>query len=366
MTDLKIEMNYIICKYNDPSFNSNTKVAGFDLDHTIIKPIKGKRFSKTDTDWEFYDNTIVDKLKKYHQLGYQIIIITNQKILKKDIDKKYWISKTKKINKILKIPLLFVASLKDDNFRKPRTGSWDKFIKCDKKYSFYCGDAGGLGVRKIDNHSLKKDFSDSDLKFSLNVGIRFIHRDEFIYGKVWNDLKPSYPIIFDSIKKGKYNKLSFKEKEMIIVVGYPGSGKSYFSKNAISPKYMYVNRDTLKTKNKCLKKCKEAIINKQSIIIDNTNPSVNSRKIFIDIGKEVGYKIKCINFTTSMDLAYHNNVYRHTINSKNNIVPKIAYNIFKSKYEKPTIEEGFDEIINQEFILDTNEVDILKYKKYMF
>lgn len=68
---------------------------------------------------------------------------------------------------------VFVASAEDE-YRKPGTGMWtllaDKFngeSKIDLKTSFYCGDAAG---RKTATH---KDFSDSDLKFGLNVGIEF-------------------------------------------------------------------------------------------------------------------------------------------------------------------------------------------------
>jgi hypothetical protein len=46
---------------------------------------------------------------------------------------------------------------------------------------------------------------------------------------------------------GKGDKIDFVEKEMVIFVGSPGSGKSTFWKNYIS-KYFRVNRDTLKTK----------------------------------------------------------------------------------------------------------------------
>jgi bifunctional polynucleotide phosphatase/kinase len=38
-------------------------------------------------------------------------------------------------------------------------------IKIEKSLSFYCGDAAG---RKNGKH---KDFSDSDLKFALNLGL---------------------------------------------------------------------------------------------------------------------------------------------------------------------------------------------------
>ena len=40
-------------------------------------------------------------------------------------------------------------------------------MKIDKEQSFFCGDAAG---RKTKTH---KDFSDTDLKFALNVGVPF-------------------------------------------------------------------------------------------------------------------------------------------------------------------------------------------------
>jgi hypothetical protein len=46
---------------------------------------------------------------------------------------------------------------------------------------------------------------------------------------------------------GKTNKVDFVEKEMVIFVGSPGSGKSTFWQNYMS-KYARINRDTLKTK----------------------------------------------------------------------------------------------------------------------
>lgn len=55
---------------------------------------------------------------------------------------------------------------------------------------------------------------------------------------------------------GKGNKVDFVEKEMIIFVGSPASGKSTFWKNYLE-KYARVNRDTLKTKEKCYKVAEE-------------------------------------------------------------------------------------------------------------
>ena len=61
--------------------NNNSKVASFDLDGTLIQPTDNKKFSDTDTDWEFYIKEIPDKIKKLHNDGYNIVIITNKKVL---------------------------------------------------------------------------------------------------------------------------------------------------------------------------------------------------------------------------------------------------------------------------------------------
>ena len=50
-------------------------------------------------------------------------------------------------------------------------------IKIEKVKSFYCGDAAG---RKDGKH---KDFSDSDLKFALNVGLEFLTPENLFLGE---------------------------------------------------------------------------------------------------------------------------------------------------------------------------------------
>lgn len=71
---------------------------------------------------------------------------------------------------------------------------------------------------------------------------------------------------------------------MVIFVGSPGSGKSTFWKNHLSS-YERINRDTLKTKEKCLKVAEEAMKNGKNLVIDNTNPSAEDRKAYIQLAK---------------------------------------------------------------------------------
>lgn len=55
--------------------------------------------------------------------------------------------------------------------------------------------------------------------------------------------------------------------------------------------YKIINRDMLKTIDRCVKETNIAIKNKMNIIIDNTNPDKESRKKFIDITKKYNYDI---------------------------------------------------------------------------
>lgn len=83
----------------------------------------------------------------------------------------------------MKIPIILLAAIKDDDFRKPLIGMWS-FIETkilsgsliDYEKSFFVGDAAGRDEKKPFK---KADHSDADLKFAQNVGIRFLTPEEF-------------------------------------------------------------------------------------------------------------------------------------------------------------------------------------------
>jgi predicted kinase len=77
----------------------------------------------------------------------------------------------------------------------------------------------------------------------------------------------------------------------LIAVGGPGSGNSTFVTKFL-PKYFRVNNYTLKTKEKCMKVCKELLVDGKSVVIDNTNPTADVRKRYIDIAKSLKIPIR--------------------------------------------------------------------------
>jgi len=74
--------------------------------------------------------------------------------------------------------MLFLAATYSDKYRKPAMGSWEYFLKnytedngksLDMKKSFYCGDAAG----RLKTDTKPRDFSDTDRKFAINIGLPF-------------------------------------------------------------------------------------------------------------------------------------------------------------------------------------------------
>lgn len=340
--------DYLVGQTNN--FIFTTKLAMFDLDSTLVVPKIGKQgkakvFSINSSDWKFLFPNVKQTLQKYANDGYSIIIISNQGgISSGKQTAKDWFNKIDQIQKELEIELYVFCSIGHNKYRKPYPTWFNEFIpkniysKIDRKLSFYCGDACGRNT----------DFSDTDYKFALNCMVRFKTPEYFFTGEIQKIPKINYPNIFNFNVTDEFNPNTFvpnKNKEIILMIGFQGSGKSYVA-NTIKEKYNYIviNQDTLKSKSKCLKLIKESISNSQSIVIDQTNPNKEKRKEFINIAKLYNYEVRAILMTTSRELSKHNNYFRHII-SGIQIVPEIAYNIYNSKFQNPELSEGFTEII---------------------
>lgn len=338
---------YIIIDKNYKSID-NEKVAGFDLDHTLIKPKSGKTFYKTEDveDWIFYNELVPDKLLELHNSGYKILIISNQGALKTKDNINVWINRIKSmissISTIIPIKIIGITS-KDVKYRKPLPYMWNNFVSGYNPESFYCGDAAGLDKRSIKGIKLPKDFADTDAKFALNCGVRFLNRDDYIISDTltFNNYKIKYPDIKMDITLDK-KQFIFKQKTLIIMVGFPGSGKSTFIKKYL-PHMTRINNDTMKKK-QIDTLLKESLENGKSIVIDNTNPSAIARSTFIKVTQPYNYTIVAIHIQTDKDLSMHNNMYRSLTEGVTK-VPSIVYNIYKKKFVLPAEEEGFNNIM---------------------
>ena len=299
------------------NFTYRSKMAGFDYDHTLVKPKSNSTFSKDENDWMWLRPNIPEILTEIYKKGYAIVIFTNQ-------------SKTQgfKINQIinvftnLKLPVnIFIET--DKPFKKPNPYMYnlyiDKRAKINKDDSFYVGDALGR----------PGDHADSDKQFAINCGIKYISPEQmFPFTK-----KSSSP---ELISIPNY-------REIVLMMGYPGSGKSTLAvKTFKNHPYIIIHGDDYKTESalkKIFKYTIETYPNK-SIILDATHSSKKKRQIFIEIAQKAGIPIRLIHLTTSIEESMHRNLQR------DKPVPKIALYLYRKNFEKPEESEGLYEIIN--------------------
>ncbi|RLN97289.1 hypothetical protein BBJ28_00011401 [Nothophytophthora sp. Chile5] len=171
-----------------PCDKNPRKIAGFDLDGTLIVTKSGKRFAQNKEDWKWFHPTLVrDKLAQLVGDGYMLVIFSNQNgIAKGKVSAAEVQRKVEAIVKKLDLPMLVFLGTDDNLMRKPRVGAWKEMLKLlgadgeeavDKQSSLYCGDAAGRP--KIAGRA--KDFAATDYKFALNLGIRFHTPDDFFF-----------------------------------------------------------------------------------------------------------------------------------------------------------------------------------------
>lgn len=144
------------------------KVLFLDLDKTLIETISGDKFPNDYKDWKFIE-TVKDNVLKYFNLGYSIVIVTNQGGIAFNIVTEEELNiKFETISMKMNIPMKFYYSKtnnKNDLLRKPNIGMFElaekDLGKIDKENSIMVGDASGL----------EGQFSDSDKMFAINAGI---------------------------------------------------------------------------------------------------------------------------------------------------------------------------------------------------
>jgi bifunctional polynucleotide phosphatase/kinase len=334
------------------------KIAGFDLDYTLIKTKSGNIFPISFEDWVPLYSNIKNKLSNLINLGYYIVIFTNQKKLNNE-SVILFSNKIKAIMSYFGIDhskYAYYISYGNNKFRKPMTGMYDTFLTTNNilsvhKISFYCGDAGG---RVFIGSDRKKDHSISDYYFAKNIKLKFKFPEEIFDQKVdqyyindpyvdkslllWGLVKQKFP--WDTIDV--FNNLP--DKKIIIMVGCPASGKSSLAKTIVKRyainNYKYYSLD--KQKSKMKKMVELSVKNNENLIIDNTNPSVNDRKKYYFSG----YQKLVIYFNYSKELCNHLNNYRTQTTNKDKI-NKIVYNIYFKNLNVPETNESDNlQIIN--------------------
>ena len=327
-----------------------TMVAIFDMDQTLITTKSKRRFPIDDTDWKWNYSSVKDILNKYHEMGYQIIIITNQAGIKSNENKlqefkqKLQAIETDIIKSFPDITFQVFCAIHKDIHRKPFP-TFCKDIKFDRNQSFFCGDAAG----RVGDHS------DSDIKFAYNTRLIF-RTPEYIFlndktskGVLNYPIVPYSPEVLNT-KKYMYIQNSLSRPELIVVVGLPASGKTYIVNSIVNEckinwiKVDIISLDVIKSKPKMINILKQYAILKNTIIVDNTNLEVSTRTEIIKTVKDIysKYYVRILHINTPLERCIHNNFYRYFVNHHNDpkIIPDFVYKMMIKKFIKPKKAEN--------------------------
>lgn len=361
-------------------------------DNTVITTNSGKILSKDPRDWKFNMpcvpkkiNELIDKPSETSKSIF--VLFSNQLNLNSKVaERAAFESKIdgviSKLGVANRVPVIGLFATARDKFRKPCHGMWqvlkDDFLKetgCQIKMdnSFFVGDAAGRFAGWKSGKSA--DWSSVDHKFALNNGLKFYSPEEFFLnedrinsfdlGRNPKDIPCVLGI--DKNNMSHINNICDNTPVMVLAVGSPASGKSTFYRRHLKERnFVHINRDTLKTIPKCLAAVKSAFESKQSVYIDNTNPSIESRQVFIEFAKEFDFPVKCVHFLADEWLCKHLDVFR-VISTNSEPLPSVAFNSFRSKYQEPLENEGFDFVIKIQFSAEfesQNELEL--FQTYLF
>lgn len=361
--------SFIFVEY--AGFKLKDKIACFDIDQTIIITKSKKKFPLDKNDWILlFKNKTKDVLNTISKNGFSIIFISNQAGLKTSLQITDWIEKITNVVNHIQIPIRVYASIAKNEFRKPLPSFWHKIISDAKNENitlkldecYYCGDAAGRAG----------DHAGTDYKFALNADLKFYTPEHLFLDDDTNKPVLDY-ISFPKRINYKFDKNIVEgDKIMILMVGYPASGKSSFVSNYLEPcGFVRINQDMLKTKKKCLDKAVECMNNESNFVVDNLNCSKSIRNDYIKLAKKNNYIIKAIVMTTTYDVAFHNNIYRSIMSTDGltHPIPSIVYNKFKKEYQVPEKDEGIQDIIFMDFnppsAEGTESTSLLIDKKYL-
>jgi HAD superfamily hydrolase (TIGR01662 family) len=150
---------------------------------------------------------------------------------------------------------------------------------------------------------------------------------------------------------------------IVLITGFPASGKSSQVKALVDQGYMNLNRDEIGGSIDNLHSYADGYMSHgMKLVLDNTYGTKESRASIIKIAKSHGYKIECWVMSTSIEDAQVNAITRQIQRygklfmpedfkgiKDPNMFPPAALFTYKKSYEKPTLSEGFDSIVDIKF-----------------
>jgi len=130
--------------------------------------------------------------------------------------------------------------------------------------------------------------------------------------------------------------------QAVIFVGIQGSGKSTFYERRFASTHLRISRDIAGTPAREQRLLESSIARKLDFVVDNTNPTVEGRKRYIEAAKAAGYTVIGYYFDADIKECLERNGQR-TGKAK---VPVPGIYRARKLMQPPTYAEGFDQLYN--------------------
>ena len=128
--------------------------------------------------------------------------------------------------------------------------------------------------------------------------------------------------------------------EAVIFTGIQGAGKSTFYRERFSDTHIRINLDMLKTRRREQLILEACLAAQQSFVVDNTNPLPSDRARYVLPARSAGFRVVAYFFETPLGEALR----RNNLRALKQKIPAVAVAGTFKKIQRPTLEEGFDEI----------------------
>ncbi|CAO1627301.1 unnamed protein product [Jaminaea pallidilutea] len=425
------------------------KIAAFDLDGTLIETASGRAAYNylDENDWRLWGksgkegNAVVNKVREEAASGSLILVVTSQFSLISNTDRlKVWKRRLRLIANRFDVPLVVIASGDKDAYRKPCAG-WADHIRDmwataggqatldleqgasapplkHSDRSFFVGDAAGRIASKAKGAGKARaaDFADTDRKLAENLHWRFFTPEEYFLGEEplrwqYKGFKPNTPASDATRTAATSDLVTLRQRllepkrvqTLLLLIGPQASGKSRFAQSLVSAsqeakglqQWVRVNRDIMKSMDRCISVARTALAEGKSVVVDNTNPSREKRQAFLELARErtqtqtddrEPLKVVAIHFDVSKEQAQHNDLFRskrwtfadaktaeetHALIGKlPKPMPPIAFNTYFKNLEPPVLavqegttakeenagsDEGFHEVHRLPFAFEQGE-----------